>query len=129
MEENMRLEVRLSFTPVKIVSPGRLARIFWPEPENNKVPSQTNSINVVVTILNQQEFPALSNYLSIMLNNLNEQNLLGFINRNVEVRLREFQDGKLKLDPPVETRDLFHKLFNIYVLVLPRHARLILSHL
>jgi len=64
-----------------------------------------------------------------MLNNLNEQKLLGFINRNVKVRLREFQDGKLKLDSPVETRDLVHKFFNIYVLVLPRHARLILFHL
>ncbi|CAB5379020.1 unnamed protein product [Rhizophagus irregularis] len=32
-----------------------------------------------------------------------ESKSVGFINRNVEVRLREFQDGKLRLDSPVQT--------------------------
>lgn len=65
-------------------------------------------------ILDPQEFPALSNYLNKMLKDLNELNLLSYINRNVQVRFREFQNGNLKLDPPVQTGDLVHKFFNLY---------------
>lgn len=64
-----------------------------------------------------------------MLGDLNELNLLRYINRNVEVRIRKFQDGELRLNPPAQTGDLVHKCSNIYALILPRQDRLILWHL
>ncbi|PKY56465.1 hypothetical protein RhiirA4_476784 [Rhizophagus irregularis] len=68
-------------------------------------------------ILDQQEFLVLSNYLNGMLNNLNELNLLRYIDRNVEVKIREFQGDELRLNSSIQVEDLVHKCFNLYTLI------------
>ena len=46
----------------------------------------------------------------------------------MKVKIKEFQEDELRLDPPIQIGDLIHKCFYLYTLI-PRYDRLILLHL
>ena len=47
----------------------------------------------------------------------------------VEVRIRNYEEGQVRLDPPARVGDLVHKCSFMYALILPNTGRLMLWHL
>src|SRR4051812_43690750 len=112
-----------------LISPGRQARLILP-PEEPKPPTFVRTINIVVKILNQANFPVQSRYLREMIGDLNRLNLLNeFIGRNKSVVMRVFSGQATRLNPPANVWDVVHKEGYIYCLVLQNDQRLILRHL
>jgi hypothetical protein len=49
--ENVELDICLGYTPVKMFHPGRKARLFFPEVEDNPIPPNVRTANIVVKVL------------------------------------------------------------------------------
>jgi len=97
-----------------LISPGRQVRLILPS-EELKPPTFVRTINIVVKILNQANFPVQSRYLREMIGDLNRLNLLNeLIGKNRNVIMRVFSDQTTHLNPPAKVRDIVHKEGYLY---------------
>jgi len=95
MEKNVVMEICLRYTPVKMFHPGRLARLIFPEMEDNPIPSNVRTANIVVKVLDRNQYPKLTELTTNMLNRLNDLNLLNtIIGKYVRVNIRKFKENE-----------------------------------
>jgi hypothetical protein len=58
---------------------GRRARLLLPESEDDQIPPHVRVVNIVIKILDPNQYPTLSMYTIRMLNDLNDLNLFSYI--------------------------------------------------
>ncbi|RGB42573.1 hypothetical protein C1646_750752 [Rhizophagus diaphanus] len=94
----------------KMIKPGRLAHLILPEPENNPVPPNIRTINIVAKVLVQDQKPTLSEHTT----NMSDLGLLNtIIGKYVRINVRKYKEMNYFAST---VGDLIHKEESLYAL-------------
>src|SRR4051794_27080816 len=105
MNEKKIIKVCLGFIPVKNKELGNTAHLLIPSVILPLEP-HIKTVNIVLKVLNEKTFPTQSKFVNNMLIQLNQLNLLNkYIGLAVEVRIRNYEEGQERLDPPATIGD------------------------
>ena len=128
MEKNVKIEICLGYTPVKIFHPERFARLIIPKMKDNPIPPNIRMANIIVRVLDRNQYLKLTEHVTNM--RLNDLNLLNtIIGKYMRINIQKFKENELCLHPPIQVGDLVHKEGFLYALILPGYDRLILLHI